>query len=322
MITQIDPISTPPTPADTPADFEQKASQVWGDLFKAVPQMNEQALEIEAIGRDADAARQVASEASDAAMGYRNEARSAKDAALVHASSSEAFSIAAGGARTGAEAAAGTAGNEADRATAAAAVAAGHAANMGQAIAMAATFSAVPASFQAWMIVVTQPHVRFMVWNGAAYVRAPWHQPCQLFFSYDNPATISGALPVRADSVWQQAQFPDVVGRLGLSGVGTFSLVEARGEFLRVLDNGRGVDVGRSVRSAQGDAIRDIKGTFAGGEASGSPGSGAFNREGVSSSQNGNVYPQSFYSFAASRVVPVASENRPRNLPFPLWMTI
>ena len=67
------------------------------------------------------------------------------------------------------------------------------------------------------------------------------------------------------------------------------------------------------------DAIRNITGTFAGGEASGSPGDGAFKREGASSSQNGNVYPQYFFSFDASRVVPVASENRPKTW-YGIWM--
>lgn len=89
MITQIDHISTPPTPADTPADFEQKASQVWADLFKAVPQMNEQAQQIEAIGQAAVAAGQSAQEDSDAALGYRNEAVSARNSAQVHAVSAE-----------------------------------------------------------------------------------------------------------------------------------------------------------------------------------------------------------------------------------------
>ena len=59
-------------------------------------------------------------------------------------------------------------------------------------------YSSVPTSNKGLMIVVAQPHLRVMVWNGSKYVRAPWHQPCQLFFSYDNPSSIPGALPVRA----------------------------------------------------------------------------------------------------------------------------
>ena len=110
----------------------------------------------------------------------------------------------------------------------------------------------VPLQKVAPVIVVTQPHLRVMVWDGARYVRAPWHQPCQMFFSYDNPASIPGALPVRGDVSYQQANYPDLVARLGLSGSGTFTLTEARGEFIRVLDNGRGVDVNRPALSYQG----------------------------------------------------------------------
>lgn len=129
MVTQIDPISTPPTPADTPADFEQKASQVWGDLFKAVPQMNSQALEIEAIGQAAVAAGQSAQEDSDAALGYRNEASAARDAAQGYQTAASGFSAAAGVARTGAESAASSAADAAGRADASAAAAAGVLAN-------------------------------------------------------------------------------------------------------------------------------------------------------------------------------------------------
>ncbi|MBV7418440.1 hypothetical protein KW830_08220 [Comamonas sp. CMM03] len=106
MITQIDPISTPPTPADTPADFEQKASQVWADLFKAVPQMNEQAQQIEAIGQATELAKQSAQTSSDAALGYRNEATAAKNAAQAHAGSAAQSLDAAGAERSAAEAAA------------------------------------------------------------------------------------------------------------------------------------------------------------------------------------------------------------------------
>lgn len=121
MITIIDQISTPPTPADTPADFEQKASQVWADLFKAVPQMNAQAVEIAAIGQAAVAAGQSAQADSDAALGYRNEARAARDAALGYQTGASGYSAAAGVARTGAESAASDADAAAGRAETAAA---------------------------------------------------------------------------------------------------------------------------------------------------------------------------------------------------------
>lgn len=82
MITHVTEISTPPTPADPPTEFEQKAAKVWSELHQAVPQMNQQADEIEQIGADAQTAKERAIQESDAALGYRNETRAARDAAL------------------------------------------------------------------------------------------------------------------------------------------------------------------------------------------------------------------------------------------------
>ena len=191
--------------------------------------------------------------------------------------------------------------------------------------------TSVPSQKIAPIICVTQPHLRVMVWNGTQYVRAPWHQPCQLFFSYDNPATIPGALPVRADVSYQQANYPDLVARLGLSGNGTFTLAEARGEFIRVLDNGRGADVGRTLGSAQGDAIRNITGEHAVGSLNSNDwGIGAFGGMNlglsnascsVSASQPQLTSVKEVVRFDASLIVPTAAENRPRNLAYPLWIT-
>lgn len=112
-------------------------------------------------------------------------------------------------------------------------------------------FATVPKTHVGHVITVTAPHLRQMVWSGSAYVRAPWHQPGMVQYSYDNPASIPGYLPIRGDVAYNQANYPDLVARLGLSGAGTFSLVDLRGEFIRCLDNGRGVDAGRALRSFQ-----------------------------------------------------------------------
>lgn len=85
MVTHVDEISTPPTPADAPEVFEQRASQVWSDLARAVPQFNQAASEIEQIGQDAGAAKVRAIAEADAAMGYRNEAVAARDSAQADA---------------------------------------------------------------------------------------------------------------------------------------------------------------------------------------------------------------------------------------------
>lgn len=45
-------------------------------------------------------------------------------------------------------------------------------------------------------------------------------------------------------------------------GTTTFNLPELRGEFLRGLDNGRGVDAGRALGTAQADALQNITGSI------------------------------------------------------------
>ena len=182
---------------------------------------------------------------------------------------------------------------------------------------MSLGFDAVPATNKGLFIVVKQPHTRMMMWNGTQYDRAPWHQPCQLFFSYDNPASIPGALPVRADVSYQQSNYPDVVRRLGLSGSGIFTLVEARGEFLRVLDNGRGVDAGRVKGTAQTAYAGYNTITVLPYGIAPSPGivniTDAIIVNGIEIGQDE----------AETKTVDVTpGDSRPRNIAFPLWMTI
>ena len=178
--------------------------------------------------------------------------------------------------------------------------------------------STVPSQKVAPVIIVTKPHLRVMVWDGTRYVRAPWHQPCQLFFSYDNPASIPGALPVRADVSYQQSNYPDLVDRLGLSGSGTFTLAEARGEFIRVLDNGRGVDAGRAVRSFQeGTSISQFVGRFS------TPKMGAGHEfrdaDGVASHKP--IFSHYDVTTTQLSVGVDYLRVRPRNVAYPLWIT-
>lgn len=106
----------------------------------------------------------------------------------------------------------------------------------------------------------------------------------------------------------------------------TFNLPDLRGEFLRGLDEGRNIDRGRRLGTAQGDAIRNITGKLDGS----AMGSGNQVLEGkmIASGAIGTTYQQRQWSgdqggwgeqsvsfdFDASRVVPTASENRPRNV--------
>ncbi|HFQ9358727.1 TPA: hypothetical protein ACHTQU_002056 [Escherichia coli] len=105
------------------------------------------------------------------------------------------------------------------------------------------------------------------------------------------------------------------------------TLAEARGEFLRVWDDGRGIDSGRQLLSAQGDAIRNITGQFFAGTSGNSQyvlsgANGVFSRSGMTlgpnlagSSGTGDQRSAGV-GFDASLQVPTATENRPRNIAF------
>ncbi|PQQ22255.1 hypothetical protein C6H66_24335 [Photorhabdus hindustanensis] len=93
---------------------------------------------------------------------------------------------------------------------------------------------------------------------------------------------------------------------------------DLRGEFIRGWDDSRGVDPGRVCGTWQGDAIRNITGSWGDATAeSGGDASGAFNytyrRGGRAAGGGGGTLS---FTFDASRVVPTANENRPRNVAF------
>ncbi|EIW6479322.1 phage tail protein [Escherichia coli] len=114
----------------------------------------------------------------------------------------------------------------------------------------------------------------------------------------------------------------------------TNKLPDLRGEFIRGWDDGRGVDSGRTILNSQGDAIRNITGTIgARHEISAlyffGNGSGAFfgNDEGMYDSvvikaestgkSSVSITDRHIYAnLDVSRVVPTATENRPRNIAF------
>ncbi|WP_342754801.1 phage tail protein [Pantoea sp. MBD-2R] len=106
----------------------------------------------------------------------------------------------------------------------------------------------------------------------------------------------------------------------------SLKLPDLRGEFIRGWDDGRGVDSGRSILASQGDAIRNITGGINDIYFGNSPSSaGAFNTGGVSdtgyypTTSGAMLFKRSVVSsnlFDASRVVPTAAENRPRNIAF------
>ena len=101
----------------------------------------------------------------------------------------------------------------------------------------------------------------------------------------------------------------------------TDKLPDLRGEFIRGWDDGRGVDAGRQLLSSQGDAIRNIEGFADGGIGMSFDAiRGAFYDAGTRSTTMANnttaIGKTDDLGFDASRVVPTANENRPRNIAF------
>ncbi|WP_226888132.1 phage tail protein [Pectobacterium aquaticum] len=160
-----------------------------------------------------------------------------------------------------------------------------------------------------------------------------WLPPVHLYHSGNlTPQTI-GALPTSelvgmpqlfpgavAPSGWlkcngQQfdtAQFPVLASRYPFG-----FLPDLRGEFVRGWDDGRGADAGRALLSAQGDAIRNITGTFDGNVDDGANWkTGAFYYTGSGFNGSNGTNGGGVIGFDASRVVPTANENRPRNIAF------
>ncbi|EGO4095196.1 TPA: phage tail protein [Escherichia coli] len=103
----------------------------------------------------------------------------------------------------------------------------------------------------------------------------------------------------------------------------TNELPDLRGEFIRGWDDGRGIDAGREILSAQGDAIRNIVGHIScvrRGVRDSDRNDGAFRYDSNWSTNIRGDGAQddwgSVVSFDASRVVPTAPENRPRSIAF------
>lgn len=119
-------------------------------------------------------------------------------------------------------------------------------------------------------------------------------------------------------SAFDQVAFPKLLDYYP-SGV----LPDLRGEFIRGWDDGRNVDTGRAILTKQGDAIRNIVGHVScvrRGKASSDRADGTFRYDSNWNTLiNGTEAPDdwgSIVSFDASRVVPTAAENRPRNIAF------
>lgn len=158
----------------------------------------------------------------------------------------------------------------------------------------------------------------------------------------------AGAPPIGVPFFWPSSAMPNTVmdewaGMVFLKFNGsTFSaaaypklalvipgltLPDARGEFPRIWDDGRGVDAGRALLSAQLDALQDITGSFNMGDNNGNVGgmgapSGAFTGAtdpGKVPTWTAGAAAGSRYivaNFNAKNVARTASETRSRNIAF------
>lgn len=143
-------------------------------------------------------------------------------------------------------------------------------------------------------------------WPLAAMPNTVMPEWSDMVFLKLNDATFSAAAYPKLALVW-----PDL------------KLNDTRGEFIRTWDDGRGVDTGRTLLSAQGDAIRNITGSInnTGAASRGAPVSatGAFtartgNFDSVTSGPE--ILTIRSFNMDVSSQVPTASENRPRNIAF------
>lgn len=126
------------------------------------------------------------------------------------------------------------------------------------------------------------------------------------------------------NSVKSSATYPDLSAYLGGKfnkgdeGVGNFRLPEARGEFLRGWDHGRGVDAGRQVGTPQLDAMQRLTGAISAADSTGMGqilnGVYGGSKSGVSKGVNPAADAYTSIDFDNARQARTASENRPRNL--------
>jgi hypothetical protein len=147
-------------------------------------------------------------------------------------------------------------------------------------------------------------------YNGWIYNRVDWP------WAWDH-AQASGMLTTEALRTGKEGCWTDG------DGASTFRSPEARAEFLRVLDESRGVDTGRTAGSSQGDAIRNITASASALYIAGSSTTGAMTMAAYGSSPakigviGGDPGNNSTLTFNASLVVPTAAENRPRSIANP-----
>ncbi|HEP1896144.1 TPA: phage tail protein [Kluyvera cryocrescens] len=152
---------------------------------------------------------------------------------------------------------------------------------------------------------------------------------------YLKTADIDKYMPVGFPLPWPQATAPD--GWLKCNGAPfdkakypklavaypSGNLPDLRGEFIRGWDDGRGIDTGRGMLTSQGDAIRNITAVLcdlsANSGVEGTTGAAyiSWRWDSKTNVTTGNTsWGQYNLTIDASRQVPTANENRPKNIAF------
>ncbi|HBD4000425.1 TPA: phage tail protein [Escherichia coli] len=141
-------------------------------------------------------------------------------------------------------------------------------------------------------------------WPSAAMPNTVMDEWANMVFLKPNGASFSAAEYPKLAKVWTGLVIPDM-----------------RGEFLRVWDDGRGVDSGRALLSAQIDTLQNI--TAALGDVTTGPNNiatGAFGASVLTDNLQQlpptGKYKQTNYIFDASRVARTSTETRSRNIAF------
>ena len=137
---------------------------------------------------------------------------------------------------------------------------------------------------------------------------------------------IGGVIPWTSQAVpdgWLECNGQSTAGYPELEALVGSAVPDLRGEFIRGWSHGKaGVDSARSIGSSQGDAIRNITGTWTGqrlcmgvASASGVMGQVATKRKVVApDDSSGRYIISNTINIDVSRQVPTAEENRPRNV--------
>ena len=201
------------------------------------------------------------------------------------------------------------------------------------------------ASVYYWMKIEIQEGSNYREVNYAQLPSSPYSEvahnatlfPAGMIMPFAGPAeNIPNGWVLCDGSEVSRSDYANLYAAIGVCwGIGdgstTFNLPDLRGMFLRGVSGDSGNDedaesrvvltdnggnTGNNVGSYQGDAIRNITGTFTGLEnRENSPKTGAFyNTETISNGAGSKNIDDYVCGFDASRVVPVGSDNRPKNV--------